>query len=247
MKKLISILLIITMMSVLAACKSNTNSIEELPQNAVADANQPDKDEPDNNTDDDKNNAELSADPVASEASKLDETPTDNQINYPTQPVENLTEAPTEKPAETKPAQNPVEDNKAETPSTLGGKLLAAFNANAASKSGEDLANAVLSIPEIQFSPVVMPIEEGLLTGFGNSEIKGFKSGVIFAPMIGSIPFVGYIFELESTSDIPSFISTLKASANLRWNVCSEADEMITGSNGNKVFFVMCPKNFDEE
>ncbi len=253
MKKLISILLVISTLAVFAACGNKANNeAEELPQNAVADNNK-ETDESDstplNETDnkDDETAADdkkPNSNPTEAKpnANKPAAKPSDEQIHLPNQPVENK---PAEKPVE-KPAEKPVE-NKPAAPTTLGGKLLAAFNANASGKSGEDLANAILSIPEIEFSPVVMPVEEGMLTGFGNNEIKGFKSGTIFAPMIGSIPFVGYVFELENAADTASFISMLKSNANLRWNVCTEADEMVTGSNGNKVFFVMCPKNFDEE
>ncbi len=252
MKKLISILLVIAMMAAFAACGNKTNEAEELPQNAVVDTDKTDAEESDNKTDD-KKEPELSADPAIPNESKPSAKPTENK------PAENKPAANPNKPAESKPAENnpadipaekPVEkpaENKPAAPATLGNKLLAAFNSNASSKSGEELANAILSIPEIEFSPVVMSVEEGLLTGFGNTEIKGFKSGTVFAPMIGSIPFVGYIFELENASDASGFISTLRANANLRWNVCTEADEMITGSNGNKVFFVMCPTDFDEE
>ena len=63
--------------------------------------------------------------------------------------------------------------------------------------------------------------------------------------MIGSIPFVGYVFELEDASSVDSFISTLKDNADLRWNICVAADEMVTGSVGNKVFFVMCPTSLE--
>ncbi|MDD6308494.1 MAG: hypothetical protein PUB07_03950, partial [Clostridia bacterium] len=154
-------------------------------------------------------------------------------------PTEKPVEAPIEKPTE-KPVEAPIE-KPVEEPKTLGNKLLAAFHANATSKSGEALGTAILSIPEIQFMQAVGPIEEGYLAGFGNTEIKGFQSGVVFGPMISTIPFIGYVFELENTADIPAFISLLKTNADLRWNICTAADEMVTGSNGNKVFFVMCP------
>ena len=91
-----------------------------------------------------------------------------------------------------------------------------------------------------------MPVEEGLLSGFDNAEIKGFKKGAVFMPMIGSIAFVGYVFELESASETSAFISMLKKNANPRWNICVEADETVAGSYGNKVFFVMCPKSLEE-
>ena len=97
----------------------------------------------------------------------------------------------------------------------------------------------------IQFMGGAIEVEEGYLSGFDNVEIKGFKSGAMFAPMIGSIPFVGYVFELENEADVPNFIKTLEDNANLRWNICVTADEMVSGSVGNKVFFVMAPASFD--
>ena len=39
-----------------------------------------------------------------------------------------------------------------------------------------------------------MEVEAGFLSGFDNAEITGFKSGVMVAPMIGSIAFVSYVF-----------------------------------------------------
>lgn len=96
------------------------------------------------------------------------------------------------------------------------------------------------------YSMVTMEVEEGLLNGFDNNEISGFSQGCTFAPMIGSIPFVGYIFQLEEGSDTAAFMDTLKSSANLRWNVCVEADEMTCESVDNYVFFLMSPKTLEE-
>ena len=36
----------------------------------------------------------------------------------------------------------------------------------------------------------------------GRLQIKGFKEGVMFAPMIGVIPFVGYVFDLADGTDV---------------------------------------------
>ena len=90
-----------------------------------------------------------------------------------------------------------------------------------------------------------MPIEEGFLNGFDN-EIKGFAEGAMFGPMIGTIPFIGYIFTLPAGAGVNAFIGTLKANANLRWNICTAAEEMVTGAVGQTVFFVMCPAQFEE-
>ena len=91
-----------------------------------------------------------------------------------------------------------------------------------------------------------MAVEPGLLNGFDNAEITGFKEGVMFSPMMGTIPFVGYIFVLEDGADVDAFKDTLEKNANLRWNICTEAEELTVDNEGNTVFFLMSPKNFEE-
>lgn len=110
--------------------------------------------------------------------------------------------------------------------------------------TAEELANAVIAHESIQFMPMVMPVEEGYLTGF-NNEIKGFEEAYTFAPGIGTIPFVGYIFTLADGADVESFKSTLEAEANLRWNICTAAEEMVCESVGSTVFFLMCPMSLE--
>ena len=148
------------------------------------------------------------------------------------------------KKEEPKKEETKKEDPK---PTTLGTTLLADFKTKASAGMGaQEIADALITSPYIKFAGGAMPVEEGYLSGFDNTEIKGFKNGVMFAPMIGSIAFVGYVFELENASDVSAFISTLESNANKRWNICVEAEEMVTGSVGNKVFFVMCPKSLEE-
>ncbi len=129
-------------------------------------------------------------------------------------------------------------------PTTVGTKLLADFR-TMADKTPQEIADALLTNEVIQFMPMSMPVEEGFLNGF-NEEIKGFKEGVMFGPMIGTIPFVGYIFTVADGGDVDAFVKTLEDNANLRWNICTEAEELIVEAEGNTVFFVMCPKNFEE-
>lgn len=128
---------------------------------------------------------------------------------------------------------------------TVGGKLLADFKANSTG-TAQEIADHLLTNEVIEFMGAATPVEEGLLSGFDNTEIKGFKEGVMFAPMMSSIAFVGYIFELPEDVDVVAFKTTLKDSANLRWNVCVEAEELIVENEGNKVFFLMCPKSFEQ-
>lgn len=128
---------------------------------------------------------------------------------------------------------------------TVGSALLEDFRANT-SGTAQEIADRLLQNPVIGFMGGAVPVEEGLLTGFGEKEITGFKEGVMFAPMIGTIPFVGYIFVLNDGVDVEEFKTTLKDNADLRWNICTQADEMIVAHEGSIVFFLMSPKSFEQ-
>lgn len=129
---------------------------------------------------------------------------------------------------------------------TLVGDFKDKISANAES-SAQELADGLLGNSVISFQGQTMPVEPGLLNGFGNTEIKGFKEGVMFSPTIGSIPFVGYVFTLEDGEDVEAFKKNLKDNADPRWNVCTEADETVVESSGNTVFFLMSPKSFEDD
>ena len=88
-----------------------------------------------------------------------------------------------------------------------------------------------------------MPAEEGYLAGF-STEITGFTECISFAPMIGSIPFVGYVFTVDE-ANVEAFKETLTSNYDLRWNICVEAEEMLCDSVGDKVFFIMAKKSFE--
>ena len=157
------------------------------------------------------------------------------------------TEKPEEKPAEsTKEPEKAPEKEPEKAPDTVGTKLLAQFKSKASSGTPYDIANSFVESGDLPFMAGAMEVEPGLLSGFDNYEVKGFSSGATFGPMIGSIAFIGYVFELDGTVSASDFIANLKSNANLRWNICVEAEEMVAGSSGNKVFFVMCPKSFEE-
>lgn len=128
---------------------------------------------------------------------------------------------------------------------TTGAVLLQDFQTRAADAEAEAIANGILKNQIIAFKGMVSEVQPGFLNGF-DGEIKGFESGVMFAPMVGSIPFVGYIFTLSDESEVDAFVNTLKNVANPRWNVCTEADETVVDHVGNKVFFLMCPANLEE-
>ncbi len=87
----------------------------------------------------------------------------------------------------------------------------------------------------------------GLLNGFDNYEVTGFESGAMFGPMMGSVAFVGYVFELAEDADVESFMNGLTENCNPRWNVCVEADQTVVGAYNNMVFFLMCPNSAQGE
>ncbi len=158
---------------------------------------------------------------------------------------------PEEKPAVTpEPEKKPEtvpEEKPAQTSKTAGNILLDDFKKRASGSSALSIAEGIATNSIIPFMTGAMPVEPGYLAGFDNAEITGFKEGASFGPMIGSVPFIGYVFILEDGTDAASFISNLKSNANLRWNICVEAEEMVAGSSGNKVFFVMCNKDLNAE
>ena len=127
---------------------------------------------------------------------------------------------------------------------TVGQTLYNEFKANHEG-TAEEIATRIISNPIIQFMGGAMPVEEGLLSGFDNFEVKGFKEGAMFGPMMGSIAFVGYIFVLEEGADVEAFKTSLKENANLRWQICVTADELIVENEGNVVFFLMSPNSFE--
>ena len=116
---------------------------------------------------------------------------------------------------------------------------------NAGTASAEDLANGLVVADYIEFAGATMPVEPGYLNGF-SSEITGFKEGYMFGPAIGSIPFIGYVFVLDDASKADDFVKTLEGAADLRWNICTQADEMQSAVAGDKVCFVMSPLSFEE-
>ncbi len=137
-------------------------------------------------------------------------------------------------------------NTEAETePATVGAALAQEFEANA-DGSVQEVAEKIVAHEMIPFETMVYPVEPGLLMGFDNAEITGFEEGVVFAPMMSTIPFVGYVFEVADEAEVDAFIQTLSDNANLRWNICTEAEEMTVTSSGTKVFFLMSPMDFEE-
>ncbi len=130
---------------------------------------------------------------------------------------------------------------------TVANTFAEAFKAEAAKEgaTANTIATALSANELVAFMPMVQDMEAGYLAGF-SADITGFKACTAFVPMIGTIPFVSYVFELEADADKDAFITTLKDNADLRWNICTAAEEMVAETEGNFVFFVMAPLSFEQ-
>ncbi len=151
--------------------------------------------------------------------------------------------------AQTTPAETTVEETTRKAPETLGETLLFDFEDRVAENSeatAQELAEGILTNEAILFQGGAMPVEEGYMMGFGEAEIKGFEEAVMFAPMIGTIPFVGYVFDMPDAESAEALIEVLTKNADPRWNICTEAEETVAGTAEDKVFFVMCPKSLEQ-
>ena len=131
---------------------------------------------------------------------------------------------------------------------TVAATFAAAFKAEAVKEGATTnaIATALSTNELVAFMPMVQDMEAGYLAGF-DADITGFAACTAFMPMIGTIPFVSYVFELAADADADAFITTLKDNANLRWNICTAAEEMVVESKDNTVFFLMCPSTFEQE
>lgn len=125
---------------------------------------------------------------------------------------------------------------------TMGQTLLEAFKEIMQQEKAHtalDVAAGILSNEIIKFDGLAEAVEPGLLPGF-DIEIKEFAEGATVSPIIGSIPFVGYVFKLEAGADVEAFMKTLQDNSNPSWLVCVTADETVVEAVGNTVFFLMC-------
>lgn len=135
------------------------------------------------------------------------------------------------------------EENQEVEKDTVATELVSAFEEHIKNeKDIEKVANAISTNENIKITVEVVNVEKGFLDGF-DGEIKEFSRAYAIKPIIGSQPFIAYIFE---TNDATALKDLLKEKANKRWNICTEADELEISVVDNYVFLVMSPTNFDE-
>lgn len=171
---------------------------------------------------------------------------TTETVEETTEAVESTEIESTESSEESTEAVESTEETEVkDTPTdTVASKLYELFETEIATTDDiNEVANKLIEAEYFkEVSMTTMEVETGFLNGF-EAEITGFNNGVMFAPMIGTIPFVGYIFETDNTELL---IDELETNASLNWNICTTADEMLVKAHDNYVFFVMSPYTFGE-
>lgn len=171
---------------------------------------------------------------------------TTETVEETTEAVESTEIESTESSEESTEAVESTEETEVkDTPTgTVASKLYELFETEIATTDDiNEVANKLIEAEYFkEVSMTTMEVEPGFLNGF-EAEITGFNNGVMFAPMIGTIPFVGYIFETDNTELL---IDELETNASLNWNICTTADEMLVKAHDNYVFFVMSPYTFGE-
>lgn len=171
---------------------------------------------------------------------------TTETVEETTEAVESTEIESTESSEEsTEAVESTEETGVKDTPTdTVASKLYELFETEIATTDDiNEVANKLIEAEYFkEVSMTTMEVEPGFLNGF-EAEITGFNNGVMFAPMIGTIPFVGYIFETDNTELL---IDELETNASLNWNICTTADEMLVKAHDNYVFFVMSPYTFGE-
>ena len=176
-----------------------------------------------------------------------------NKTNEPTETPDTTVN---DNPVDTPDATDPTDDVIIDAPVSFATQVVDAFNAvlaepGAADYNLEEIANKLAQsavLAETYPSIAAMQTEVGptYLAGF-DEEIDGYKAAYTVAPMIGTIPFVSYVFEMEADADVDAFVSLLTEKHNLRWNICTAAEEMQCVINGNYVFFVMSPLSVEQD
>lgn len=145
-----------------------------------------------------------------------------------------------------------VEDNTSNTENnntvadTIGERLYAIFTAAVDSgKKGQEITDAMAeTFQEVGLGSDTR--EPGYLPGF-SSDVTGFAHCYGANPWISTLPFACYVFELDTTDEaaLNSFLDSITAISDPRWNICTEAGETIGRVYGGYVFFGMFPSGED--
>lgn len=130
-------------------------------------------------------------------------------------------------------------DDTSDVADTLGSHLVNRFQEHAKEESDPmEIAQKIIADDLAEISLEAESVEPGWLNGF-DEDVTGFTKGVMIAPVIGSIPYVSYVFE---TDDPEALVKELDEKHNMRWNICTEAEEKVSSIYENLVYYAMVPR-----
>ena len=98
----------------------------------------------------------------------------------------------------------------------------------------------------LSYQIVTMPVEDlSFLSGL--TEVPaGIGEAYLYQPGMMGQAYIGYLFRLTEGTDVETFKAALKEKADLRWNICTQANTIICENYGNTVFFSMMVVKSDE-
>lgn len=120
-------------------------------------------------------------------------------------------------------------------PKTMGEAYAQAFK-NSESTDPNAIVDELMALELFEGVLVKNEVEPGWLMGV-TVDVENFATGVSFGPMISTIPFIGYVLKSD---DAEALAKVLDENADLRWNICTEADEKQVVVKGDLVLFLMC-------
>lgn len=74
----------------------------------------------------------------------------------------------------------------------------------------------------------------------------GIKEAQQYQPAMMGQAYIGYIFRLNEGTDVEAFKKALTEKADLRWNICTQANTIVCENYGDVVFFSMMVVKNDE-
>lgn len=128
---------------------------------------------------------------------------------------------------------------KPEQPETLTGTIQTTFVQEVQETDNlDEIGQAIIDSLDVQYELDINHVVPGYLPGF-TQDIVAFDDAVMIAPIVGTIPFVCYVLYTEKPELLMEALETYH---DMRWNICTEAEEMVLNTDHNLVLFAMTPK-----
>ncbi len=110
----------------------------------------------------------------------------------------------------------------------------------------EELSKHLIQIERIEFKGSAKEIDEGYLDGIINYKVTDFKNGAMIKANKTKIPFIGYLFEVDQSTDTQLFIENLKTNADKQYKTLLDDEDIYIEKENNIIFFLICPDNIEE-